>query len=80
MIRYLLEQPGPINCFHQSITVQTPAHLAEPSLIEAIQAILDHHHALRLRLQSQVRPGSLAIAPRGDVRARDCLHSLDLSG
>ncbi len=80
IIRYLLEQPGPIGRFHQSITIQTPAHLAEPSLIQAIQAILDHHDALRLRLPSQDRPGSLTIAPRGDVRARDCLHSLDLSG
>ncbi len=60
--------------------LQTPPDLAEDSLAEGIQAILDHHDALRLRLPSQDRPGSLAIAPRGDVRARDCLHSLDLSG
>ena len=80
IIRHLLEHHGPFQHFHQSLLLQTPPDLAEDSLAEGIQAILDHHDALRLRLQSQDRPGSLAIAPRGDVRARDCLHSLDLSG
>src|SRR3977135_2392325 len=61
--------------------LQVPAGMREADLIAALQAVLDHHDALRLRL---VGAGgaevSLAIAAAGLVDARSCLRRIDVCG
>jgi hypothetical protein len=50
IVRWLLERGGSIGGFSQSMLLQVPAQLREDQLIGAVQALLDHHDALRLRL------------------------------
>ena len=50
IMRWLVERGGPIERFHQAMLLQVPAGLREDDLICALQAVLDHHDALRLRL------------------------------
>ena len=45
-----VERGGPIERFNQAMLLQVPAGLREDHLVAALQALLDHHDALRLRL------------------------------
>ncbi len=47
---WLRERGGPTAAFHQSLLVQVPEGLREEDLVRAVQTLLDHHDALRLRL------------------------------
>ena len=51
-------------------------------LVAALQALLDHHDALRLRVIGAAwhAERSLEVAPPGAVRARDCLRRIDIRG
>ena len=72
IMRWLLERGGPIERFNQAMLLQVPAGLREDHLVAALQALLDHHDALRLRLVGAAdgrREWSLEIAPPG-ARAR----------
>ena len=44
------ERGGPLERFNQSMLLRVPAGLREADLTAALQAVLDHHDALRLRL------------------------------
>lgn len=50
IVRWLEELGGPMAGFQQSRLLQTPAGLTRPDLVTAVQALLDHHDALRMRL------------------------------
>ncbi len=84
IIHQLLEQGGPIGRFSQSMLLQVPANLVQEHLVGALQALLDHHDALRLRLVRAAGSGagnwSLEIPPPGAIRAAECLRRLDVSG
>ena len=77
-----MERGGPIDRFNQAMLLQVPAGLREDHLIGALQAVLDHHDALRLRLVGAASGGDLAleIAPAGTVDARTCLRRVDVGG
>src|SRR5262249_20385164 len=72
---------GPIDAFHQAMLLQVPGSLREADLVAALQAVLDHHHALRLRLI--VRPGDaepvVEVMPCGTMQARACLRRVDIA-
>ena len=51
----------PIDRFHQAMLLQVPACLREDDLICALQAVLDHHDALRLRLDVGDGSGELKL-------------------
>ena len=70
IIRALLERGGDFRHFHQSMLLRVPKDIGEVQLAAALQALIDAHDVLRLR----VRGTSLHIAPRGAVDARACLH------
>ncbi|MFL5000740.1 MAG: amino acid adenylation domain-containing protein, partial [Xanthobacteraceae bacterium] len=68
--------------FSQAMLLQVPARLEEDHLIAALQTVLDHHDALRLRLAAPAaRSGdwSLEVAPPGAVRAVACCRRIDVS-
>ena len=71
---WLRERGGPVDGFNQSVLVRVPAGARFPELAAAVQAVLDRHDALRLRLSVR-EDGNWALeaAPRGSVRAEDCL-------
>ncbi|MCA6094662.1 amino acid adenylation domain-containing protein, partial [Streptomyces sp. SCA3-4] len=79
VMHWLQERGGRIDEYHQAMTVTTPAGATAAELTAVLQALLDGHDALRARLlESQGRPWRLEIAPRGAVRAADCLSHVIL--
>ncbi|MER7751514.1 amino acid adenylation domain-containing protein [Kitasatospora sp. NPDC097643] len=71
---WLRELGGPVDGFHQAVLVRTPAGATRESLTAALQALLDHHDGLRMRLQED---WSLRITPPGTVAAGPLLRVLD---
>ena len=78
VMHWLRERGGPIGRFTQSMLLQTPASAEQHQLAAVLQAVLDHHDALRLQL---TRPTpllwSLATRPAGAVVAGDVLRRVD---
>ncbi|MDJ0382276.1 non-ribosomal peptide synthetase [Streptomyces sp. G-G2] len=72
-------QGGPVDAFNQTMTVPVPAGLDETRVRAAVQALLDHHDALRMRLGSGSRGWELEIAARGAVRAEDCVQRCEFT-
>jgi nonribosomal peptide synthetase DhbF len=82
IMRWLLERGGSIGGFSQSMLLQVGAQLTEDQLIGAVQALLDHHDALRLRLVGageSIGAWGLEIAPPGAIRAAACVRRIDVS-
>jgi hypothetical protein len=50
IMRWLADRGGPIDRFHQAVLLRVPAGLREADLAAALQSVIDHHDALRLRL------------------------------
>ena len=50
VMRWLAQRPGPIDRFSQAVLLQVPGGLGQEHLVGALQALLEHHDALRLRL------------------------------
>ena len=50
IMHWLLERGGALERFHQAMLLQVPAGLRVDDLIAALQAVIDEHDALRLRL------------------------------
>ncbi|WP_185052447.1 non-ribosomal peptide synthetase [Thermocatellispora tengchongensis] len=71
-VHALAEAGGPIDGFHQTVHLTTPPSLTEAALTAALQALLDHHDALRLKLD-RGPSWRLHVRPRGAVRAERCL-------
>ncbi|HYP63084.1 MAG TPA: condensation domain-containing protein, partial [Acidocella sp.] len=82
IVHWLLERGGPIEGFNQAMLLQVPAGLQEHHLRAALQAVLDHHDALRLRLVRAADAGafSLEVAACGAIDAQTCLHRIDSAG
>src|SRR6266545_4350417 len=82
IMRWLLERGGRIDRFNQAMLLQVPAAVREDHLIAALQAVLDHHDALRLRVDVAGGPGEwkLEVAPSGAVLAADCIRRIDICG
>ena len=65
IVHWLMRRGGPMERFVQAMLLQVPAALGEHHLLAALQAMLDHHHALRMRL---VLPDD-GSAPMGEIAA-----------
>ena len=75
IMRWLRERGGPIDRFNQSLLLRVPGGLREAELAAALQAVLDHHDGLRLRLGAD---WSLQVLPRGAVEAASCLRRIEV--
>ncbi|MFE4519263.1 amino acid adenylation domain-containing protein, partial [Kitasatospora sp. NPDC056783] len=72
IVHWLAEHPGAIeqfDAYNQSLTLRVPALATEAELTAALQALLDHHDALRLRTTADWRlettaPGTVPAALR----------------
>ncbi|MFJ9847444.1 condensation domain-containing protein, partial [Kitasatospora sp. NPDC101155] len=69
----------PVDTFHQSMALAVPAGLDESGVRVAVQAVLDRHDALRLRL-SEGPEWSLEVAAVGAVRAEECVRRVEGGG
>ncbi|MEV4432052.1 amino acid adenylation domain-containing protein [Streptomyces sp. NPDC049585] len=79
IMHWLRELGGPSDGFNQSMVVQVPAGADEDRLLRAVQALLDRHDALRLRLTGP-DGWTPEIAPVGAVAAAGCLERVDVTG
>ncbi|MEZ3183309.1 peptide synthetase, partial [Streptomyces pimonensis] len=50
VMRWLREWRGTVEGFHQSVFLRVPPGLGEERLTAAVQALFDHHDALRLKV------------------------------
>ncbi len=79
IMRWLQSTPGPVEQFNQTAVVQAPAGVTEADVLVLLQALLDRHAMLRLRVEDDGAGGwSLQVPEAGSVDARDCLHVVDV--
>ncbi|MBX7554903.1 AMP-binding protein, partial [Streptomyces sp. tea 10] len=79
-VHWLRQRGGPIARFNQSTLLQAPADLTEEQLVEALQAVLDHHDALRMRLIRETGQWRLEVPERGAVDATELVLRVDAAG
>src|ERR1700686_2199571 len=83
-IHWRVERGGPLERFHQAMLLQVPAGLRGDDLMAALQAVIDHHDALRLSLISPAQDDgdvvTLQIASAGTVDAASCVRRIDACG
>ncbi len=82
IVAWLAEGEGPIEGFSQSVVLRVPPDLGLDNLTAAVQAVLDHHDALRLRTSTPSAGAGawgLEIAPAGAVLAADCVRQVEVS-
>ncbi|WP_344096030.1 amino acid adenylation domain-containing protein [Streptomyces stramineus] len=86
VMHWLRELDAPVDGFNQSMVLQVPADLGQERLERAVQALLDHHDALRLRVTEEPAGPAGApawraeVAPRGAVAAAGCVRRVDATG
>ncbi|MEU7133061.1 amino acid adenylation domain-containing protein [Streptomyces sp. NPDC046261] len=76
IMRWALELGGPLDGYNQSMVLRVPDALTEPHLVTAVQALLDHHDALRARLIDD----ALETGPVGSVDAAGLVRRVDAGG
>ncbi|HEV7627962.1 MAG TPA: condensation domain-containing protein, partial [Streptomyces sp.] len=80
IVHWLRELDGPVDGFHQAVLLQVPGGLRQDLLTKAVQALFDHHDALRLRLEMSSKDWQLAVRPAGSVPASSCIRRIDVAG
>ncbi|WP_231985700.1 condensation domain-containing protein, partial [Mycobacterium sp. E3247] len=75
IIRWLQGVQGPVDQFNQAMLVQAPAGVDVPDVLVVLQALLDRHAMLRLRVDDG---WSLTVPEPGAVDAADCLHTVEV--
>ncbi len=79
IMRWLHGVDGPVEQFNQTVLVQAPAGVTEADVAVVLQALLDRHAMLRLRVADDGAGGwSLQVPEAGSVDARGCLQSVDV--
>ncbi|MGA4844595.1 amino acid adenylation domain-containing protein [Streptomyces sp. G45] len=80
IVRWFLDQGGPVGQFNQSRLVQVPASLRHDDLVTVVQTVLDHHDALRARLADGAFGPRLVIGEPGSVDAAERVLRVDATG
>ncbi|MFI5511734.1 amino acid adenylation domain-containing protein, partial [Mycobacterium sp. NPDC051804] len=79
IMRWLESVQGPVDEFNQSIVVQAPTGVSEADVVMLLQALLDRHAMLRLRVENNGAHGwSLVVPEPGSVDAGACLQTVDV--
>ncbi|WP_142281436.1 non-ribosomal peptide synthetase, partial [Mycobacterium palustre] len=70
---------GPVDQFNQTALLQAPVGVTEADVVALLQALLDRHAMLRLRVEDDGAGGwSLTVPEPGAVDARDCLDVVNV--
>ncbi|WP_329542010.1 non-ribosomal peptide synthase/polyketide synthase [Streptomyces sp. NBC_01358] len=86
IMHWLAERGGSIDRFNQSTVLRVPAGLGLPHLHAAVQTLLDHHDALRMRVTEPADPSQApdawdcAVAEPGAVPATSVVRRVDARG
>ncbi|WP_142245578.1 non-ribosomal peptide synthetase, partial [Mycobacterium sp. IS-836] len=75
IIQWLRGIDGPVEQFNQTMVVQAPAGTTQADVVVVLQALLDRHAMLRLRVDED---RSLTVPQPGSVDARECLQVVDV--
>ncbi|WP_372503733.1 non-ribosomal peptide synthetase [[Mycobacterium] manitobense] len=79
IMRWLAGVDGPVGEFNQTVVVSAPAAVSEADVVSVLQALLDRHAMLRLRVDADGAGGwSLTVPEAGAVDARDCLRTVEV--
>ncbi|WP_156749946.1 non-ribosomal peptide synthetase, partial [Mycobacterium sp. E2479] len=77
IMRWLQGVEGPVEQFNQTVVVLAPAGVTEADVVVLLQALLDRHPMLRLRVDDDgARGWSLHVPEVGSVDAGACLRSV----
>ncbi|OBF21600.1 hypothetical protein A5725_13460 [Mycobacterium kubicae] len=78
IMHWLHSVDGPVDQFNQTVLLQAPAGATEADVLVVLQALVDRHAMLRLRVEDDGVGGwSLRVPDAGSVRAATCLQSVD---
>ena len=79
IMQWLHSMQGPVEQFNQTMVVQAPSGVSEADVAVVLQAVLDRHAMLRLRVDEDGAGGwSLQVPEPGSVEAGDCLRTVDV--
>ncbi|WP_261861156.1 phosphopantetheine-binding protein, partial [Mycobacterium montefiorense] len=79
IIGWLQGVDGPVGEFNQTVVVQAPVGVGRADVVVVLQALLDRHAMLRLRVQDDGVGGwSLWVPQPGSVDAAGCVASVDV--
>ena len=79
IISWLHSVDGPVDQFNQTVLVQAPVGVTESDVVLVVQALLDRHPTLRLRVDDDGVGGwSLTVPEAGSVDARGCLQAVEV--
>ena len=79
IMRWLHEVDGPIDQFNQTMVVQAPVGVTQADVVVVLQALLDRHATLRLRVDDDGTGGwSLQVPEPGSVDAQSCVQSVEV--
>ncbi|MGN6337593.1 condensation domain-containing protein, partial [Mycobacterium sp.] len=79
IMRWLHSMGGTVEEFHQMVVVQAPDGVDESDVVAMLQALLDRHAMLRLRVEDDGAGGwSLMVPEAGSVDAGGCLQTADV--
>lgn len=73
MAHWLLGTDGGGRGFTQSVVLATPPALDEAELVSGLQQLLDHHGALRVRVQRDGTTPTMTVSGPGSVRVSEVL-------
>ena len=65
---------GPVEQFNQTMLLRSPEGVSDADVVVLVQALLDRHAMLRLRVQDGPRGWSLYAQPPGAVDAHRCVQ------
>ena len=78
IMRWLHSVEGPVDEFNQTVVVQAPAGVTEADVVVVLQALLDRHPALRMRIADNGSDDwSLTVPEAGSVDAGAGLTTVD---
>ncbi len=78
IIGWLHDVDGPVDQFNQTLVLQTPAGVSEADVVAVLQALLDRHATLRMRVTDDGAGGwALTVPEAGSVQAADCLSTAE---
>jgi non-ribosomal peptide synthase protein (TIGR01720 family) len=79
IISWLHDVQGPVDEFNQSVLIQAPVGVTEADVLVVLQAVLDRHAMLRMRVEDDGAGGWSLTAPEaGSVDARTCLQTVEV--
>ena len=79
IIKWLNSVDGPVDQFNQTLVLQAPEGVTETDVHVVVQALLDRHATLRLRVEQSAADGewSLQVPEVGAVQSSDCVVTVD---